>query len=230
MYRPKRSKVWGLTTAPRTLNEGSIVGFRRHANGYLTFNNFGRFDDGTTSSNGVSFVFNAEGVRPYVGGVQGVNWAVGGAADMTALFDQWRIKGVSVKVFFTNTNSTTATTTTCMPIVFYAYDSDDIATPTEDIIQSYPSMKSYQWGNGSEADGALRIYFKPKAVSATGTQATGGTGGQVQWPGSAWMDMATPSSVYFGLKMVLPANLNQSATSGRFVFSIGIDYEYKGIR
>jgi len=220
----------GLTNVPRILNNNSVVGIRRHASTFLTFNNFSRWDDGVTSSNGLAVTFALDGCRMYVGGVNSTSATIPTNTDFTTLFDSWRIRGVSVKVFFTNTTATSATTTTAMPIVYFTPDSDDVTPPDMNIIQQYPGTKSYQFGNGATPDGCLRCYVRPKALNATGTQ-TGPTQlGAVSWPALAWMDMATPANQYFGLKMVLPPDVNQSVAGGRFIFHFAVDYEFKGCR
>lgn len=119
-----------------------------------------------------------------------------GYAELTALYDQYKITGIKAQ-FFPRTNSLSqdvlvGTMTECPGLVTIV-DIDDATAPAD-----WTEICQYQGAKFHAFSKPFTLFFRPKvATAAYGagafTSYTSGT--------SPWIDAASPSVVYYGLKI-----------------------------
>lgn len=115
--------------------------------------------------------------------------ALNNAAEFTSLFDQYRLVQV-VAEFYPDNN------TEGFPI-YTVIDYDDAATPaSEAIMQEYSTLQTT-----SAASGYFQRVLNPRAAIAA---YSGAFTSFASAPRSMWMDVASPSIQYYGLKYFIP--------------------------
>ena len=132
--------------------------------------------------------------------------AIPGIADLTSLFDSWRIKKVITRVYFSNNNSSLNSPSLGLPIIYHAIDDDSSNEEvTVSNIQQIHNTRVSQLGGGSSGNSMFSRSLYPKAaLVGTGTS-------QMVAPGNQWIDCATPLAQTYGLKLAYDNSLNATA-------------------
>jgi len=161
----------------------------------------------------------------------GVLNAVPNYTEFTALFDYYRIKGVHIKMIYTNNvaNTTAAVGTAsaiALPTVQGMYDLDDGNAPTtEGELLQRPGVRLETLGT----NGPLNFYVKAKYANQILTDAgvqPAGIGAS-----SDWLDGNFPGIPHFGYKLWLtPWAAAPALQQGYFQFFFTYDLEFKGMR
>ena len=189
VHKFKRTTTFNLTYTPSTGLSGSGNGIA------LSF-----------SLNNIYYSINAGGL-----GTQ----ACPDASQLSALFDQFRIDKVIVKVFFTDNSSSTASSTTCLPIVTICNDYQNTKDSSQASILANTTAYTKQIGQPN-AGGTGGIFHKcvPRCHLAS-SESTGfgaGTGGSRPEKPWTWVDTAQGNTDHFGVKMYFDAASSGSAT------------------
>lgn len=137
-------------------------------------------------------------------------------SELTALFDNYRIKTVKLR-FDLSYNSAPGSAITAagtavtggpysLPLIHYAFDPDDAATPItrQDVLQSgFCATK--------RMDNSFVLTLKPRAQSTVQATATSAVSGGLL-PSNQWLDSSAVSVEHYGLKMCIDnfPNLGQS--------------------
>jgi len=216
---------------PRSLTVKGLHQFKRSVNfnmGYSPLNGVTGPAGGT--SNSLSMNFSLQTVSILVGAVRSAQ-VIPNFAELTALFDKWRLKSVTVSVFFQDNSSSTGVTATNIPLVNYIWDSSDNTIETLDQMSQHPNVKRYQFGNGAARNGCLKTRGVPLA-HITGAGINGGTvvtGTRPEKAGT-WFDTATPDVAHNCLKMTFdPIGGTQVANEGSFSYYVDLMYELKDV-
>jgi hypothetical protein len=118
-------------------------------------------------------------------------------ASYTAIFDQYRIRSLSI-CFIPNTTAavSNATISSFAPVIYTAVDYDDNGTPSSlATVLNYANVRYHASGSN------FTITFKPH-ISIAGF--TGTFGGFVNEP-APWIDAASTNVQHYGLKYALPS-------------------------
>jgi len=150
--------------------------------------------------------------------------------EFTALFDYYRIRGVHIKMIYTNNvaNTSSAVGTAqsiALPTVQCMYDYDDANAPTtEGELLQRPGVKLLTMGT----NGPLNLSVVPKYANQILTDA----GVQPAGIGKAsdWLDGNFPGIPHFGYKMWLTPWPAATLQDGYFQFFFTYDLEFKGMR
>lgn len=161
-------------------------------------------------------------------------------AAYTAIFQNVRIKNVTIHVYFSqnnafNVNGTVATANAIMPILVSSV-CEDLFEPVpsgEDAMLDYPNAISRQCGTMSGRGGSmLDLSFTPRTYSSlTGSNA------QNMLPASTWLSVDNGGMLQdhacalmalddFGLGDIMPVN----TYGGNFSFQVEMTVQYKGIK
>lgn len=150
--------------------------------------------------------------------------------EFTALFDYYRIKGVHIKVIYTNNvaNTTGAVGTAsaiALPTMQAMFDNDDGNAPvTEGELLQRPGVKLLTMGT----NGPLNFYVKPNIATNCLTDA----GNQpAALAADSWLDANYPGVYHYGFKHWLTAwTAAPALQQGYFQFFFTYDLEFKGMR
>jgi hypothetical protein len=161
-------------------------------------NSLNGFRVGGITSKGMHIMFALSGSR--IGNSVGVeNVDVPNYTEFTALFDQFRIDKVVVRLIFSNNTSTTASATTECPTLQICTDNDDASTPTSsnELLQR-PECKIHQFGSTSKYGNQFLITCKP-VISLAAYRASAFSAYATAKPGQ-WVNCAYPTTEHYGLK------------------------------
>jgi len=149
-----------------------------------------------------------------------------GNAELSALFDAYRIKNLRVTMFFTANSSeasTTAGLTQSLPVILYAVDHTDVTVPgAATTLCEYANMKQFQFGGGTNK---LVINVKPRAL-ITGS----GNNGSIQTNVGEWFPVSGNTQEFFGLKFYSPQSGTAATATGNLVVIIEQTMEFKDIQ
>lgn len=151
---------------------------------------------------------------------------ISGYGELTTLFDQWRIKKINVKIYFSNNNSSINTPATCLPLIYYCLDDDDAAAETgiADILQR-SGVKTKQLGG----PGYINLNFKPRVNLSI----PGGSNPIGSSPKGTWIDCGYPATNNYGLKLAFDNTSDYTIADtklGIITFVTTIVYEFKNSR
>jgi hypothetical protein len=128
-------------------------------------------------------------------------------ADFTTLFDQYRI--LEVKVEFVPTSTAEA-----VPPLTTVIDLDDYTAPT-----SGAQVMQYQTRQTAMPGGIHMRRFRPRVANAA---YSGAFTSFASGPSTTWIDAASPSVQYYGLKYWLPAVSGVTTTPCYTIFVTGL--------
>lgn len=90
------------------------------------------------------------------------------ASEFTALYDQFKLTGVKLRMWLMRDNSASASTAGPaqiaafrIPLMYYVVDHDTSTDPTTDELRQYSNCKMWQFNNGRP----FSIYIKPKMLT-----------------------------------------------------------------
>lgn len=142
--------------------------------------------------------------------------------EFSALFDQYRIDSVTVKMIFTGNNSSINTSTSGLPLLQVCTDFDDVTPPiVKTELQQRPDTKYIQFS----AKPYHSVTYKPKATFAIDG---GGNGLTIA---RQWIDTATVDVPYKGLKIFYDLQQIQGTGNiGNISFYVTYNMSFKGVR
>jgi len=141
-------------------------------------------------------------------------------SEITAMFDEYRIKMVRMKFYpryLPNEmlNSGTGTSASVTPRLFIAIDENDASTPSNiNEIREYPNMKVYQ------TQQPIQFYLKPKISTAVYGSGVFSSYGQ---PKNIWLSSASPNVAHYGAKWAIDAQ-NTAVTGQLQIFDVEATY------
>jgi len=136
--KAKRSRV------PRSLNIRGLHRFKRSVRFELKCKPAAGFSyDGTNYSTNMSMNFSLNAIGILVGAA-GAGIAMPDTAELTDLFDQFRIDGVSIKFFYQHTEQLAGSLTNSMPVVLYLWDQADSTVETNAELIQHGDVKRHQ--------------------------------------------------------------------------------------
>lgn len=155
--------------------------------------------------------------------------AVPNYTEYTALFDEWKIDYVKVKIMYTTnvsngTNINPAYATYMLPTIQTAVDTDDDVPPTSsnDLLQ-YQNLRTRMF----DTNGPMYIQFKPKATLATEAGNVLAAGYASNYGG--WCNTSSAGTDWMGLKIFADLGGTSTATHlGDFVFYITYGLKFRG--
>jgi len=217
---------------PRGINVKGLHTFKRAINFIVPYSPLnGIVGVAGGLDNRFSLTFGLDQIVLLVGAVRS-GYAVPNFTELTALFDKWRIKGVTVSVFFQDNSSSTGVTATNMPLLNYVWDTSDNSLESIAEMNQHPNVKRQQFGSGSTRTGCIRTSGRPLTHLNTGDSISGGlasTGSRPEKYGT-WIDTVSPSTSFYALKGVFdPLGATQVVSQGSMSFYIDITYELKDV-
>lgn len=155
--------------------------------------------------------------------------AIPNYTEFTALFDEWKIDYVKIKMMYTNnfSNATAANpvySAAPLPTLQAAVDTDDDVPPTAstDLLQ-YQNLRTRLF----DSNGPEYFTFKPKASLATEAGNILATGYASNYSG--WCNTSSTGTDWMGLKMFLDLGGTSTANHfGDFVFYITYGLKFRG--
>lgn len=118
------------------------------------------------------------------------------AADLTSLYDRYKIVGVSLKIHYLH-NSSFIPGQANLPTLYYAFDGDDAnvpATPTDVAVKGYCKSRVLN------ANRPTVVYIKPRITKEIyNSPLTTGFSSEK----ACWLDCASSGIPHFGLKMAI---------------------------
>lgn len=159
--------------------------------------------------------------------------AVPNYTQLTSLFDNWRIRNVTVRLFFSHTSESSSVSAAAfsVPTMHYVWDhTDDLVIASPELLQM-PGFKTYQFANGASTTG-FSTRGVPKALLGTGIELSDGTttGGRPM-SSSTWLETISPSISLNGLKICFLNNLGtHPSVTGKFSLMIDTTYELKDVK
>lgn len=145
--------------------------------------------------------------------------AIANVTEYIALWEEFVFDRVEFEMVFSNAPNVAGAAIPTVPTISTVVDPDDMDNFAYATMSQYPSFKVTQFGNSSGTPGGRqKISFKPN-FAATYVLANGSTVGKSE---PVWLDTATSSARYFGLKMYYnnedgQARVNYSGTATVFV-------------
>lgn len=225
----KRSSLYRSLISPNKLYQ-----FKRTCSWQPGYNSYYGF---TSPSGGIVY-----------GGALGFNWCLEGpkitgsasstsvtmpsVGEFQALFDEYRIDAVHVKIFYTNNVSNTSAAIgtfqqIALPTGQFCTDFDDSVPPgsNTELLQR-PETKTLQWNS----NGPLQFTIKrPKAAYTVNTVT--GIDSVAKAPGG-WMNMASVDTNIYGWKIFLEQFGSSTSTlqDGYFMFYFTYDISCRGVK
>lgn len=194
--------------------------FQRNISASVNFSPASGFAIGATAfSQGMQMAFSLQEVTIRYGALSSVG-AVSGATDLSALFDAWRIKSVTVKIFCSNNSSSINGITTGLPLIYSAVDNNDDSVPTtREVVLENSDYRVAQLGDGAP----FSRTFKPSLTSVT----AGNTSNVFQLPKGGWLPTSNPAAKYLGLKLWSEATGSTTTTTAILTVHINVTFECK---
>jgi len=147
--------------------------------------------------------------------------AFSGFAELSSLFDLYRIVKLRVTMYYTaNTQEATpaAVPAAGMPVIYYAEDNSDGQAPgAVTSIMEYGNVKSFQFGGGNNK---LVINITPRALNTASF-------GTPQAPASTWYTTNNSNQEFYGLKFWIPQTGTAATATGNFVVMIDQFMQFK---
>jgi len=181
------------------------------------------FQWATTSAFGFSLATSLSQIGKAGGGAN-TTAAFSGSAELTALFDQYRIMGMTITMFFTansSESSTAAGLTQSLPCILYAEDNSDITVPASaNSLCEYANLKSFQFGGGVNK---LIIKIKPRALM------TSNNGNQVT-SANQWFTTNNATQEFYGIKFYSPQSGTAATATGNLIVIIDQYMQFRDIQ
>lgn len=146
------------------------------------------------------------------------------ATEYAALFDEYRLDNVRVRMAFNNNNSSMNVPHASAPILLAVKDYDDNAFQTQASMEQYDSFRAIQFGNSSGPNNGFQsISVKPLVqISALTT-----SGAAVSMSTDGWLDTNNGTQEHFGLKFWF-CNTEATATALYLgTVQLFVDYEVR---
>lgn len=208
-------------------NPTAIYQFKRTGafSAKLLNSNYG-FTVGGTRAHGLSIMFALNGSVISNGTTETI--AIPNYAEFTALFDQFRIDRIKLRLVFSNNTSTTASTGTNMPSILVTEDWDDATVPTStNELMQRPEHKFHNFGNAKTGN-VFEMWIKPR-VAVAAYQASAFSAFTTPEKGT-WVNCAYPATQHYGVKIYHDATNNSDVDIG--IMQIYCEYylSFRGVQ
>ena len=148
-------------------------------------------------------------------------------SEFTNLFDQYRIKRVTIEMVYGSNNVDTPTSTYCIPAFHVANDYNSIGSFTDTDMFQYPDMKTYQPSAGQSK---IVWSFTPRARAdaLTDTLITSSSAMNVPSP---WLDTSSSTINHLGCRIFMN-NMGVATNNviGQMLMLIHVDLEFKFVK
>lgn len=169
------------------------------------------------------------------GGAAWINVAYDNAAACAALFSTWRVKKMTLDIYYTSSSpaQTAVAPTSVAPLLYCVVDSDannGIANVAEAL--SYSNMKIMQFGTASDPGGrqSITMNLPPCSFGADTTATFAGTIVTASVSKNKWLETRATNIEHGFFKLLCPAPpIAPNAIVGYFEFFITTVFEYRGI-
>jgi len=166
----------------------------------------------------LAFAFSMNSVDIYSNGALLTSVAYPGIADLSNLFEWWRLNKVEVQMFSSSNSlaQTTGGNVAALPVLNIAFDPNDISAISLNSILQYENLRTVQIGNGRYVDGFV---FECRPSPALLAQVPVGSGRLEPQRSNPFISTDTGAVTCYGVKMVLDPGLAAVATnSGAYTF------------
>jgi hypothetical protein len=183
-----------------------------------------------TGFSDLAFSFSLNSVDIFAGGVLLTSIAFGGLADMSNLFEWWRLKKVEMQIFTSSNNlpQTVAGTVAALPVSNIIFDPNDVAITSLNSALQYASLRTVQIGNGRYADGFTFSAQPTPLLLASSPVADGLMEPQRSTP---YFSTETGAVRHFGVKIINDPGLAAVATNSvSYTFYVRCHYHMKETR
>lgn len=147
----------------------------------------------------IEISFQLSGVTVYFGGIVWWNYPMPNFADLTALYDNYRVDFIDCEFTFNSDNSSTSQPAASLPRVFMVEDHDDVAAINLTGIQQVSGLKKWQFGIGPGVMKRVRIHPTPLEMVYYSAVATGYQRGS----NKKWIRTTNDSVPLYGVKMII---------------------------
>lgn len=177
--------------------------------------------DGAVASN-LQLTFSPSVTDYRFDGVSIYNTALPNVSEFSNLFDQWRLKKVTVRCDFAFGYSNSATTPVVTPNIYYVADYDDPQDCTITDMLQYPQVQVHNfYHNGYEP---FQVSLSPKPLrDVAGAGISTGYG---PMPVAPWLRTDNMSLPHYGLKMALDWMGKVQTADIQMVITIWYDLEF----
>jgi hypothetical protein len=216
---PPRAPPKVLKQVPERRNQ--IAQFRRATRRQIYWNPVAGLDGSTTSDMQFSFSPGATDYR--LGGVSVYTDALPNLSEFTALFDQWRIKSVMMRIDYTIGQFSNSGVAYDPPLLSYVADYDDSTQITLSSMLEYPQVRIHNFQENGYTPLILQLEPVPLRDIAGSGVATGYAPSTV----APFLRTAETSIPHYGLKMALNgAGASVNAVLGYFNIIVWYDLEF----
>jgi hypothetical protein len=180
----------------------------------------------------LNFQFLQSGVTFNYGAAQIGSTSFANGSNFSTTFDQYRIKKISMEVFFSS-NTSSVTTTTQLPMCYLVTDVDDtfgLGSATNAL--AYGSCIPFQLGaNGAKYGKQIFYLNKPTiAQSAVNNQNSSTSTPSAALTVSPWLDCNATSVQHLGFKLFLDTIAATNVAEGYVTFVFKCIHEYRSTR
>lgn len=169
----------------------------------------------------LQFNFTLQGVNVYCGGTFVTTLTLPSNAELTSLYDQYRIDWVDCQFMFSNNMSNVTSPTTVLPVCYIAKDYDDSNDAGVTAIQQYATQQTWQLGNQQGRDGIRHVKVKPNVdINVFQTPLVSGYA-----RGKPMLiDTGSPAIPHYGVKLALDPMVIPAASTLVGYFSCNFVY------
>ena len=177
---------------------------------------------GLTTSFTLGMFFDNSGFHlynPAVGTGTNVQYTFNNATSYNAIFDEYRVRCVNIKGYFSNNESLVTTTTTAIPLIYTALDFDGTTAAT-----TAASVIAYENGKAHQVNATGRPFINrtikwPRCTSS----------GILLNPGQ-YTDTASTNVSYGVVFAYDPQGATQATSIGQLTLVVSIEYDLKGVK
>lgn len=143
------------------------------------------------------------------------------------IFDQGRIRRVTVHAYFSNNSSSVNSVTNNIPLLYSAVDYDASSNPTtQGAVLGYHNSKVIQANTMSKP--CVNESFVPRAINDLTSGLLSGSYAALA-PAGTWIDTATGTCPHYGCFVAYdPQGATQNTTEGQLTFVVTLDLEFCG--
>jgi len=190
-------------------------------------NPFVGFQSGGNTGYGLGLDFALNACQLKIGAAT-LSIAIPNYTEFQDLFDEWRIDHVIVKLVFSNSSSTTASSSTMLPLIFAVHDYND-STPPASLanVLNYQDCKILQLGCNGGMDNIRSFSFRPIARGA-GLE-NGVATSSLAAPANTFYRTSNYAQTYYGLKLWWGPEVNSNAVIGFMDIIYEVRYTFRTV-
>lgn len=220
--QPQRRTKLRLYRAPSS-RRGGVYTFRRQIQQSMTVNqSLGWFSGGQDMCFSPSLA--ACDIR--LNGVSVFSTPLPSVGEFTALFDQYKITKVTVRLIFSCNSSDTVTPSIALPVVHQCNDYNSTAALSLSEYQQYPSLKTWQLGQDKVIQWSFVPHVRGDVLNTSGVAST--SAHNIPCP---WLDTSSTNVEMLGSRLYLN-NLGRATNVdiGNALFMITYDMAFKFVK